>query len=81
MPIYEFRCLTCNDIVEFLFRSSDEPQEMLCPHCGGSDLERVLSRAGRIVSGSNRAAVQPNVNNRQCQTGSCSTIEFPGLDD
>jgi putative FmdB family regulatory protein len=44
MPIYEYRCLTCRKVSEFLLLSLGSPFTPVCPHCGGTDLERVLSR-------------------------------------
>lgn len=80
MPIYEFRCLECNEISEFIFTSSDEKQEIKCRYCGGFELERVLSTSNFSIASASKSDL-PSVSNRNCSTGSCSTIEFPGLDD
>jgi len=80
MPIYEFRCLKCNDLSEFLFASSNDQNEIRCRHCGSEMLERVLSASNFAVASSARPA-EPSVSSRQCSTGTCSTIELPGLDD
>jgi len=44
MPIYEYRCLTCRKVSEFLVLSQSSPFAPVCPGCGATDLERVLSR-------------------------------------
>ncbi|MFW6126736.1 MAG: FmdB family zinc ribbon protein [Thermodesulfobacteriota bacterium] len=44
MPIYEYRCLTCHKVSEFLVLSLNSPFAPACPHCGGTEMERVLSR-------------------------------------
>jgi putative FmdB family regulatory protein len=44
MPIYEYRCLTCRKVSEFLILNLNSPFTPVCPRCGGSELERVLSR-------------------------------------
>jgi len=44
MPIYEYRCLTCHKVSEFLVLSQSSPFAPVCPGCGATDLERVLSR-------------------------------------
>jgi len=44
MPIYEYRCLSCRRVSEFLLLSLSTPFAPVCPHCGGTELERVLSR-------------------------------------
>ena len=44
MPIYEYRCLGCRQVSEFLLLSLSSPFTPVCPRCGGADMERVLSR-------------------------------------
>jgi putative FmdB family regulatory protein len=44
MPIYEYRCLACRKVSEFLLLSLSSPFTPVCPRCGGADMERVLSR-------------------------------------
>lgn len=44
MPIYEYRCSACRKVSEFLLLSLNSPFTPVCPRCGGTDLERVLSR-------------------------------------
>ncbi|MGI9473352.1 MAG: FmdB family zinc ribbon protein [Rubripirellula sp.] len=41
MPIYEYECKSCDDVVEVLVRTQSEPAE--CPSCGDTKIERVLS--------------------------------------
>lgn len=49
MPIYEYRCQSCNHEMEALVRSGKEPET--CPECQGP-LARKISRAGVIFKGS-----------------------------
>lgn len=44
MPIYEYRCLTCRKVSEFLVLNLSSPFSPACPRCGGAEMERVLSR-------------------------------------
>lgn len=80
MPIYEFKCLKCEEFIEILVMGSDESVEMKCQKCGSEDLERVMSRThyamGAAPSGGSPAG--PSVQTRNCSAGSCSTIELPG---
>jgi len=80
MPIYEFRCLGCDEIFEILFTSNEDQHEMKCPHCQGEDLERVLSVAGYTMAGESKTP-RPQVETRTCASGSCGTIEIPGGHD
>jgi len=41
MPIYEYRCLDCGRVTEFLVRS--QGQRLRYPHCGSYSLEKLLS--------------------------------------
>jgi len=77
MPIYEFRCLSCNEIFELLFMSDDDEKEMKCPHCKGEEMERVISRTSISISGTSKSS-QVNVTSKECASGSCATIEIPG---
>jgi len=44
MPIYEFACHKCRSIFQFFARRIGDPKVPKCPKCGGSEMERVLSR-------------------------------------
>ncbi len=44
MPIYEYRCLTCRQVSEFLLLNLSSPFSPICPRCGSAEMERVLSR-------------------------------------
>lgn len=49
MPIYEYRCQSCDHELEALVRNGKEPSA--CPSCEGQ-LARKISRAGIIFKGS-----------------------------
>ena len=49
MPIYEFRCLKCNDCFEFLLRNQEEQIELRCPKCKSEEFERVMSASCHSV--------------------------------
>ena len=40
MPLFEYRCLGCDNQFEVLVRGSVTPA---CPSCGGTSLEKILS--------------------------------------
>jgi putative FmdB family regulatory protein len=66
MPIYEFRCLGCGHVFEFL-KLKKEAEEMKCPKCNSEEVERVLS----VVSVSLKAVV----------AGLVPRLMFPDLRD
>jgi putative FmdB family regulatory protein len=77
MPIYEFRCLSCQELFEFLQMGSDDSVEAKCPNCGAESFERVMSSTNFAVGA---GGVKPAVTaqSRQCQGGSCHSWNLPG---
>lgn len=50
MPIYEYRCQSCQHELEKLQRLSD-PVLTVCPQCGKAKLRRLMSAAGFRLKG------------------------------
>ena len=78
MPIYEFKCLRCEEFIELLLMNKDEEIELKCPKCASKDLERVLSSTNfsmGIGSGTGQGAKSQT---RTCGSGSCTTYDIPG---
>ncbi len=85
MPIYEFRCDSCQNVFEVLALSRGEAVETRCPACGCEDLSRVLSTCSSVMGGSagagqaGSAGQGPSLQSRSCgQANSCSTLTLPG---
>lgn len=76
MPIYEFRCLKCNEVFEIL--KVKDKVEMKCPHCESEDFERVLSTTSYSVGFAKGESRSPTVQSRECASGTCTTMEIPG---
>ena len=75
MPLYEYECKSCGQVVEVLVRSPNETAE--CPECGKSGLERQLSvpaapavkGGGSLpVAGSGESCGAPRCCGGGCQT-------------
>jgi putative FmdB family regulatory protein len=77
MPIYEFKCLKCNEVTELIVKSSQDQMEMVCSKCGSEHLERVISTINFSMGGGARAA-QGSAQTRSCGSGSCTTYDIPG---
>ena len=43
MPIYEFRCKTCNHVFEELIMRSTDKAELTCPKCGTPKVDQLMS--------------------------------------
>jgi len=78
MPIYEFRCLKCNDVFEILKMNTQDEVEAKCPHCASEDFERVLSTTTHAMGLSKGESRGPAVQSRGCASGTCSTVTLPG---
>ena len=78
MPIYEFKCLKCQEYIEILVMGTgDEKVEMKCSKCGSVELERIISTTNYTMS-SGSAASAPSAQTRTCSSGSCATWNLPG---
>jgi len=50
MPIYEFRCNRCRGRSSVFTRSISASVSPICPHCGSTDLSRLISRVAVLHS-------------------------------
>lgn len=50
MPIYEYRCPACNRVFSFMAKSVTVDREPTCPKCGGTDMEKMISRFAFVRS-------------------------------
>jgi len=48
MPIYEYACGDCRRTHSLLILNIHNPPPLRCPHCGGGQLDRLLSRFARL---------------------------------
>lgn len=79
MPIYEFRCIKCNEVFEFLMKPGEESVEAVCPKCGSEDFERIMSCTNFAMGGtSGGVASTPSATVRNCSSGNCTTWNLPG---
>jgi putative FmdB family regulatory protein len=78
MPIYEFRCLSCNECFEILVLKKEETIESRCPKCGSEDFERVLSKTCYAMGTGESKGAGASAQTRTCSGGSCTTWDIPG---
>ena len=69
MPLYEFRCLKCQELFELLVMGQNDEVEMKCPHCNASDFEKVMSTASFSMSSGSNPGSAPKAQNRSCSGG------------
>lgn len=71
MPLFEFRCCTCDRDFELLVRAGDS---VACPTCGAQKVEKLLSESAAPVTGSARSLpIAPSCppGNSPCGPGCC----------
>ena len=78
MPIYEFRCLDCENVFELLLVNKDESHEMVCPKCRSEKFEKIMSATSYAMGPSAGESLSPKTQTRTCSSGSCTTIDLPG---
>ena len=79
MPIFEFKCMECEEFFELLFMGNDDEREVKCPKCSSKDVERVVSRTNFAMATPSSAPGQmAEKKTRNCSSGSCTTYTIPG---
>ena len=69
MPIYEYSCEDCQQQSDVFFRSfaEVETRQVVCPHCYGTHLKRLISKARIIPSAGKQAERLSNPTHRDDQ--------------
>jgi len=78
MPLYEFRCLNCQELFELLVMGQTDRVEMKCPHCNASDFEKIMSTSSFCISSGHSPGAAAKAQSRSCPGGSCTTYDIPG---
>jgi len=79
MPIYEFKCLACQELNEILVMGADDTGvEMKCTKCGSEALERILSSTNFSMGAGATGKAAASTESRTCSGGSCTTWNLPG---
>lgn len=79
MPIYEYKCLKCQEYFEMLQMGMDDKIEIKCPKCGSEEFERIISTTNYSMDTGSGAGQKGSIKTRDCSTGSCTTYDIPGL--
>ncbi|MFQ5722431.1 MAG: zinc ribbon domain-containing protein, partial [Candidatus Aminicenantales bacterium] len=49
MPIYEYKCQDCGQVMEVFVRSIHEKVKVLCSHCHSSNLKKIFSTPAAVT--------------------------------
>lgn len=78
MPIYEFKCLECEEYFEILVMKTEETVEMKCPKCEAVNFEKIISSTNYAMGDGPGVSKGASAQTRTCSSGSCTTYEIPG---
>ena len=78
MPIYEYKCLKCQEYFELLVMNKKDELELKCPKCNSTEFERIISTTNYAMTGSSAGNNEAGVKTRTCSTGTCTTYTVPG---
>ena len=71
MPIYEYKCSSCEKNFEKLVMSSNFSPE--CPNCNSKDVSRTMSLFGFSSGGEFTSSTGKNAGCESCHSTSCSS--------
>lgn len=80
MPIYEFRCQSCDKVFDSLVMPSEKDFEMRCPECNSPEVTKLMSAASHTLGMSNFQSQPQGIQHRECASGNCATMTIPGRD-
>ncbi len=73
MPLYEFRCEKCENVIERLCRMGSNGKGLTCPTCGGSKLRRLMSVFSARSKGEGGSTAAVGSSCGSCSSGNCAT--------
>lgn len=74
MPLYEYRCESCEHVFEALVQGREKPA---CARCGAKKLEKLISAFAVSTSGG-RSSGQSSMPSMPAGCGSCGDPRGPG---
>ncbi|GBE36467.1 zinc ribbon domain protein [bacterium BMS3Bbin07] len=51
MPVYEYTCIKCKETFTLLQRIGTTEKDTICPHCGSSEIKKLITSFSCSVSG------------------------------
>ncbi len=71
MPIYEYKCASCDDVFEALVRSMSDTSPQKCPKCGGRKTKKLMSMFAAQGTRAKSTSGSGNGHGSSCGCGSC----------
>lgn len=73
MPLYEFRCKKCENVIERLCRVGSNGKGLKCPKCGGGKLRRLMSVFSARSKDESGGSTAVGSSCSTCTSGDCAT--------
>lgn len=73
MPIHEYRCTTCGHVTEIFHKKLEPEEDVVCPHCGSSELEKLISTPARVIMGDSSRGTTCCGRTERCDAPPCET--------
>jgi putative FmdB family regulatory protein len=74
MPLYEFRCDKCQEVIERLCPVGTNGKGLKCPGCGGRKMRRLMSVFAALTKGDDGAATARSGSScASCTSSSCAS--------
>ena len=73
MPLYEFRCEKCENVIERLCRVGTNGKDLKCPNCGGAKMRRLMSVFSARTKGEGGSSTSVGSSCASCTSGNCAT--------
>ena len=75
MPVFEYKCSSCNTKFEILHKSSTNQEEVSCPECNSKKINKLFSSFSASVHSNESSCSQGNCNfplgGCGCSGGAC----------
>jgi len=77
MPVYEYKCNTCQKRFEVFHKTVTKIDEVNCPECNSKDIKKLLSGFSAKVTnisgvyGCHNGSCDPGVSGSCCSSGNC----------
>jgi len=73
MPLYEFRCDKCRQVMQRLCRVGENGKGLVCSECGGRKLRRIMSVFAARMAGGKTSPALSGASCSTCRSGNCAS--------
>ena len=73
MPIYQYRCLECGEVSDFLLLNVSAVGDLTCSGCGSHNLEKLISAPSLLKNSTATSGRTCCGREERCEIPACST--------